>query len=141
MTAEGLIDTSPKIAEYGKYLGRSNEGINEDSAWCYTEWYEFAPQNHGRIVICDNATSTNHTYQYRGAYDSGENYANWYYSPRRTIGENNATLQAIRFSILIENIDNVYAYCETTGQIFFAGKNTPYYGYRNLADMPEGSAS
>ena len=123
-----VIDTSPKIAEYGKYCGRSGQGIVDDEVWCYTEYYPLL--TNGYQYICDNTTDSNHTFQYSTNADGTA--WNFWYGPRRRISVYNV----IRFSIKIDKLDDAYAYSERSGQIFFAGKNTPYYGYTNINDMP-----
>ncbi len=132
-------DTSPKIAEYGKYCGRhySNDenAIGTSADYCYTEWYDFMPSQLGVVKIVNNTTNSNHVFQAEGENTDGTPYYVWYYG-NQNIGKSTATLTRIRFSIRTANIDNAYAYCETTGQIFFAGKNSSYYGYRNINDMP-----
>lgn len=39
----------------------------------------------------------------------------------------------IQFSVDIRYLDRAYMYDKTTGQIWFAGKNTPYYGLSNIS--------
>lgn len=57
------LDTSPRIAEYGKYCGRSNEGLVEDANWCYTDWYDF-PKPHGNITYQQlTRMDASHTFQ------------------------------------------------------------------------------
>ena len=128
MGQKRIIDTSPKIAEYGKYCDRSWQGIASDSAWCYTEYYDL--EFNGRQTIHDNNTNSSHTMQYQ-TNAQGTAWDFWY-GPERDVKAYNI----IRFSIKIENIDISYAYSAESGQIFFAGKNTPYYGYTNINDMP-----
>ena len=82
--------------------------------------------------IVDNITNSNHTFQYRKSNGSGD----YWYGPSRNIAGRPVK---IRFSMTIAklNAETEYAYSETTGQIFFAGKNTPYFGYKNINDMPQ----
>ena len=130
-TQSGGLDTSPRIAEYGKYLNRSTTGTAINEGWCYTDWYDINPIKEF-ITIKDNVTDIIHTFQYvmqNGTRD-------YWYGPTRPLSGSPYT---IRFSIQITNIPTCYAYSETTGQIFFAGRNTPYYGYTNIHDMPTGT--
>lgn len=137
-----VIDTSPKIAEYGVSWGRAN-GVKRTNLynWCITERYELNPI-YGRINVVGyiGADNTNITFQYYGIKDDDSSFEGWYYfngASSRAIGSTNATLQEITFSIKTDIIDNAYAYIKETGQILFAGKNTPYYGYTNINDMPQ----
>lgn len=40
----------------------------------------------------------------------------------------------IRLSLPMENLSGVYAYNSTTGQIYYAGRDTEYYGKTNIND-------
>ena len=133
------VDTSPKIAVYGKACATSATGERDSETSCITEWYDFDPAQKGLVMmhyyIKNLASVRNTNYQYTD--DSG--HQDWYYSRSdytRQIGWSNSTLQKIRFTIVTADMDDVYAYCETTGQIFFAGRNTAYWGYTNINDMP-----
>lgn len=132
----GDLNTSPKIAEYGKCLGRSNTGINTASGWCYTEWYDIdpVPGTANRLKSGGTGMDSNHTYQWTTTAGSG----NWDYRVSSGFCYLSANADKIRFSIKVANLSNCYAYIDTTGQIIFAGKNTPYYGYKNINDMPTG---
>jgi hypothetical protein len=138
-SANEPVDTSPKIAEYGKACATSNTGERVSATNCITEWYTFDPKQVGRLSIYyfdNNVVYPRNDANYQYVSEGGNR--NWYYRGSnftRTIGWDNDTLHQIRFTILTENIDDVYAYVVETGQIFFAGKHTPYYGYTNINDM------
>lgn len=42
----------------------------------------------------------------------------------------------VRFTIAKSSKDVSYAYCQDTGDVLFAGKDTPYYGMKNVNDNP-----
>lgn len=44
-------------------------------------------------------------------------------------------LSSVVFSVQLSRIDDSYAYLVETGQIFFAGENTPYYGHYNISEL------
>lgn len=136
----GELDTSPKILEYGKRL-KGATGIETDADWCYTDWIycTLDGQTVGENKLIEDAyasSSTGGVYQYEkanGTYDYWFGSAD--FTPlQRNIGSFN--IIRIRWSIKIENLSKCYAYMTNTGQIFFAGKNSIYYGYTNLNDMP-----
>lgn len=143
-SAKELIDTSPKIVEYGKGLAYAQTGERWDNNFCITEWYPFDVGTVNPIHLYNKAYVTQYVracnYQYYGTNADGAVRRDWYYNkaddPERYIGWNTYTLKEIRFSIPIKEIDDSFAYVEETGQIFFAGKNSPYYGYTNINDMP-----
>lgn len=39
----------------------------------------------------------------------------------------------LRFAFATDGVDDAYAYMETSGNVLFAGKNTPYYGMSNIS--------
>lgn len=47
---------------------------------------------------------------------------------------NVSTFTQITFSVDIRYLDDAYMYDSTTGQVWFAGKNTPYYGMSNISE-------
>ena len=130
-----VLDTSPKIAEYNKCL-RRNHDVESASGYCYTEWIDCNPVR--RSSDWDNpvmggafaADDTRSVFQF--VYNGTENY--WYYSKHQMM----AGTTKIRFTLITSKLRDAYAYDSVTGQIFFAGKNTPYYGYTNINDMPQG---
>ncbi len=140
-----VIDTAPKIAEYGKACAYAKTGERTEPKFCVTEWYSFDEGTVNVITLYNKLYVTQYprpsNYQFYAIRENETVARDWYYnigvdSPYRRIGWNGATLKEIRFSIPIEEIDDSFAYVEETGQIFFAGKNSPYYGYTNINDMP-----
>lgn len=133
----GRVDTTPKIAEYGKYLYRSATGTGTSNNWCYTIWYDIIPEpgrtNSIKIGNCN--IDADRTYQFTTSLGG----ADWDY---RKSGANYmlpATANKIRISIPINNLSICYAFITSTGQILFAGEDTIYYGYKNINDMPQGN--
>lgn len=53
-------------------------------------------------------------------------------SPRKFI---NIGSDAIAITLSMFRLDESYAYIVETGQILFAGNNTPYYGHRNISEL------
>lgn len=132
-TGEFLYPAMLKVAEYDKYCGRSAEGISDGTGWCYTDWYLFDPQPSGSsIKLRNNSTNNNHTYQYQNEDGTKKDY---FYS-NQTVGWSGVSMYKIRFSLQTADADDSYAYCLSTGQIFFAGKNTDYFGYSNINNIP-----
>lgn len=140
-----VIDTSPKIAEYGKMLNYERTGERSNIYFCITEWYPFDVGTVNLIYLYNKLYATQRrrdcNYQYYATNANGTLLRDWWFNtseddPRRQIGWNTFTLKEIRFSIPIKEIDDSFAYVKETGQIFFAGKNSLYYGYTNINDMP-----
>ena len=137
-------DTSPKIAQYDKSWGRGVEVVNDDIGWCITEWYEFVPTSENLspfTLVGYVGTDVNRkTFQY---YYS--NTHDWYYFNNTGTDAYNVrdinpagkhAWKYISFSINTSKLDDAFVYVQDTGQIMFAGKNTPYYGYKNINDIP-----
>ena len=134
------IDTTPKIAEYDKGLPRSNGEPTNMSGFCYTEWIDFVPNLSSATGtgIEDNCSKgePGYTYQYEVTNTaSGATQIAWYYFSR-SLNATDRVYTKIRYGFPTSSIDDVYAYCSSTGQILFAGRNTEYYGYANIHDMP-----
>ena len=138
------IDTSPKIAAYGKACALANTGERDVPYDSITDWYVFAPKTIGQLTIYYETPAAlirnDGNYQFYAINAESTMIRDWYYNTSatnktRTIGWTNFTLQEIRFTVITANIDDVYAYVVETGQIFFAGKNTIYYGHRNISEL------
>lgn len=138
------IDTSPKIAVYGKYL-RNATRIESDAGWCYTEWVECNQEGQtagtAKYIVdafasCLPQEGIPHSFQ----FETSDGLVDYWYNPnnnfeeyRRKCGSKN--IVRVRWSLLIANIDKCYAFLENTGQIFFAGKNSIYFGHRNISEL------
>lgn len=133
----GVINTSPRIAEYGKRL-RNKSIMEANSNCCYTEWYQV-----------DDVPTVTYSFMWGGSGLQGDVYSSvfqtakadgtpidYYYWNRPYLF---AGSEKIRFTLLISGIEDSWAYNPTDGQIWFAGKNTIYYGYTNINDMPTGT--
>ena len=69
----------------------------------------------------------------------GYAFNRWAQDPSRTMTEfsqswNVSPYSKIAFSIDMYYIHDAYMYDKTTGQVFFAGRNTPYYGMSNISE-------
>ena len=67
----------------------------------------------------DDAFVTYWTTKYDGVYES--NFTGSY-----------GPFNRVRFPLVTAYIDDDYAYFADTGEVIFAGKNTPYYGMANI---------
>ncbi len=144
----GVTDTCPTIAADGKRLSSYSDTVDDDE-WCYTEWItvENDSPNYStkRFVEAYASGGGVHAVVQVIAHDAGDPYTGYtdYYFGNADFSEKavpisytSKVISAARWSIKKENLDECYAYYERTGQIFFAGKHSPYYGYTNINDMP-----
>lgn len=123
-----VLDTSPRIAEYGKHCNRSNEGLTENELWCYTDWYDF-PKPHGNITYQQlTGMDGSHTFQEINT-DTGER--TWNY-PKISIA---SYYDKVRFSIKISLLRTCYFIRNDTGEIIFAGRDSIYYGHKNISEI------
>ena len=134
------INTTPVIAEYDKAINMSTAEPTDREGFCYTEWIEFRPNltDATGSSIVDNYSKRTLGYCYQFVYSltgSDTETKDWYYGSR-TLTTRGRSIKRIRYGMPTSEIDNVYAYCSSTGQILFAGRNTEYYGYANINDMP-----
>ena len=139
---DSILDTSPIIAETGKYL-TGNDSTAVDQDWCYTEWIILNPPvNPNNAMTTRDANASlqgSPSKVYQGQTEDGSSKDYWYGSTDFTEKARSWTAKQwfkLRWSIRIDKVDDAYAICNGTGQILFAGKNTQYYGYTNVNDMP-----
>ena len=135
------VDTTAKIAGTGYGLN-SKGGLQSLEKACYTEFYSFGRTIEGsdsRKVIY--YVSTGNQGGMLGAdkqtvYQDGE-FVTYWTTKFDSVNENNFTgnygpFNQLRFSLVTAYIDDDYAYFAATGEVIFAGKNTPYYGMANI---------
>lgn len=123
----GVIDTSPKIAEYGKVLDRNATGVIDEPNGCYTDWcvvQEYVVDN----VIITNISAQNFPYQ----FERKNGVSGWWYGSDRAVRQ----ITRIRFSLTTAQLESKtsYAYSGVTGEVFFADRNSPYWGKQNIND-------
>lgn len=140
MQQNKVLDTSPRIAEQGKYWNRTFGSTTSNANWCITGWYDVIDETCDPRYTTINGyvgtDSSSITFQ----YNLTNGTTNWFYfagvNPRRVLSrEVEYRLTSISFSIEIAEIDNSYAFIVETGQILFAGRNTIYYGHTNISEL------
>lgn len=125
-------NTSPRIAEYNKRLTGAT-GTENVTGYCYTDWIIANPTTFigEQPVIEFGGIPVNSNYKYQFETSTGA-YDYWYPSkPQLPSGS-----KRIRFTLKMETLSSAYAYNKYSGQIYFAGPDTIYYGYININDMP-----
>ena len=133
-----VINTSPKIAEYGKRLNKAT-GITNATGSCYTEWIYANPVSNTTDSATTNAlvfggvpVSTDYVFQFElpnGSYD-------YWYTSKPFAGKR---AKRYRFTLNTSTLRSAFCYNKVSGQIYFAGKDTQYFGYTNINDMPTGT--
>ena len=117
------IDTSPIILQYDKRYNSGN--IIDQTGYCITEIYGYAPSSSIQYV------TTNNVFFQLMIYKDGVYLDYW--SPGNY--KLNVNSNGLAVTLNTNDIDNSYLYINGTGQILFAGKNTIYYGHRNISEL------
>lgn len=144
------IDTSPRIAQYGVGLDKSNTIVTQETT-CITDFYTIPEGYTGKVsgvVYWDAEADFTTTKTMLLAYN-GETYTdvNWSISNLAkkytedavspgTVGLYYAAgwpCDRFRMTLVTKYVDYDYLYFTDTGEIIFAGKNSPYYGMRNIS--------
>lgn len=101
-----------------------------------TEYYEI---NSGETFVYYNPSAnttgaTPHTLIFN-AYKQQTDYWNCYFGSARTITASNFSGKGFFRNVIVMGGEaDSYCYNQTTGQIYYAGINTPYYGKQNIND-------
>ena len=133
----GKLDTSPKILQYdATYLANGSIDTTEVSqGYCVTDKYAYPTIENTAGTIAFYGTYSKIALVYKNGGSEKMDY--WTLanagSPRQCL---NAGSDAIAFTLAMSTLDDSYCYIVDTGVILFAGKNTIYYGYKNINDMP-----
>lgn len=129
------LDNSPAIAGEGAGLDGEGNVVNGYPDLCYTEFYELQPGTTSVTIFFARSTEIttggNVKMQY---WDASRQVEYW------TVGTNpnrekayKVADGATRFRTTLARLDtdDSYAY-DDTGHVYFAGKNTQYYGKKNI---------
>ena len=137
MGAKKVLDTTPIIEIYGKHQGAGNPTLRppiDDNNSGITIFYDYEPVNYQRTIVRYGITSI------MTVYTSDHLYKDYWAvnaigapAERKCL---NANSGAIKIDIYLPLIDDCFLYIKETGEIIFAGKNSPYYGYTNINDIP-----
>ena len=153
-----VLDTSPVIAQYEYGLDRSG-GISQNSILCYTDFYGIPDGYTGGIMALvpyDDETSSwsvGNTCLQIFNDDTFKTY--WSFSTavytKDGVGgaPKNCKLyyasafpaNKFRMTLITKYLDDSYAYFNYTGDIIFAGANTPYYGMTNIDGSTGGESA
>ncbi len=133
-SVSGGLDTSPIITDMGYRLKNGDLTLEVNSAACVTDLYSF---------VYDGDSSNRAVFVMYGTLPSLQVFTNGtytdYWNRDSTTGEMSQTVNngvdGIRFTLQIDMLDVCYAFLQQTGDILFAGKNSIYYGHRNVMEV------
>lgn len=132
---DGTFATEPKIEAYNKafYSGT----IVDKTGACYST---LIPVNAGHNVVVYRANAS--------GFSFGGSHASWLFidgvystytdevtasnEPHTINLSNKPTVNGIKVSFVMTEIEESYAYDAVNGDIYFAGKNSLYYGQKNI---------
>lgn len=131
MMQNAVLDTSPEIIAYDKKTPNNSGGLISNEGTCVTRLYEYPAQATTQTLVTSYVSNAVRTFT-DGKY---KDYWSWnsregYYRNVINVGSN-----ALQCTIITDNLDDCYAYLSETGQILFAGKNSIYYGHRNISEL------
>lgn len=131
MGGKKVIDTTIKIlAEDSRWTINGDLATNVGNNASII--YAYEPQSVARQLVYDGLVFQLIIFE-NGTYKDFWTVRNGGSDTRNVI---NANSNGIGVTVPTSNINDAYAYLPSNGQILFAGKNTPYYGYTNINDMP-----
>ena len=142
----GPVDTSPIIVEYGKALDSSGGVYNlAITGGCYTDFYTI-PEGATNVTLY-MADSESVSFSASGKlqfWNDTKQVEYWSAATNRNQEKSYVTADgATRFrtSLATNGIEDSYAYDSATGYIYFAGKNTKYYGMTNIDGSTGGESA
>lgn len=129
---QSKLDTSPVILLYNaKY--QANGTYSAAYGLCVTRIYNYPAMNF-KATIAYYGTDSGTMIVYKTGTTNILDY--WVLkngqSPRNCV---NPTSDGMAFTLSMDKLNECYCYIVETGQILFAGKNTPYYGRRNISEL------
>ncbi len=140
MTAVSVAkNTSPKIAYENAHI-IADGNIAEDQNCVVTALYPYSNPSDSTYTLCYYGTQGN-----MALYNAERGYVDYWSitavdTPKtRAVLYKNSRTSFAAFTLRKDMLDDCFAYVTNTGQILFAGKNSIYYGYTNINDMPTGT--
>ena len=130
--SESAIDTTPKIMQYN--VKWNQKSLVSANGYCVTERYfpnptpvYVAGKKYMKVVWgTDSTPPTMVLFAVNGDTPIdywGEGNTQWH---RQAV--------SVSFTLQTSKLPTCYAYMTDTGEVLFAGENTPYFGKRNIND-------
>ena len=135
MMRKSGLDTSPIIAHYGVKNPSGNPATKPyivDENYCVTALYSYTPMNVRQTIRFYGGNGnailyTDETYKDYWNFNGESNEHKWNII--------NANTNQISCTLKISMLDDSYLWLEESGEILFAGKNSIYYGHRNISEL------
>ena len=133
MGMQSKIDTSPRIELYGYKVPVGSGAYVEAEGYGITFLYTYPAQNYKQTFVSYGVGCDNIRIFKNGKYMDYWNWSTEGSTVRRTVI--NIQSDGFIIGVNLALLDQSYMFCEETGQIFFAGKNSIYYGHRNISEL------
>lgn len=130
----GEIDTSPIIEYYNKGL-KKNGTVQDVEGCCVTAMYEYPAKTFTQTYVCTGGWGNSAGLLI--IYQDGTQIDWWGTSNQDNYERNciDANSNGLKLSLQMNRLDDAYMYLKETGQILFAGRNSIYYGHRNINEL------
>lgn len=130
-----VLNTSPKIA-YENACIIAGGNIAEKQNSVVTALYPYSNPSDSNYTLCYYGTQDK-----MALYDAERRYNDYWAigavdAPKtRAVLYKNSRTSFAAFTLRKDMLDDCFAYVTNTGQILFAGKNSIYYGHRNISEI------
>ena len=122
-----MLDTTLKVLEYNKAWNNGNlMDLGGDNASII---YVFQPKENARKLSYSGLV------RQLNIFNNGTYVDYWSVRENDTRNVINANCNGLAVSVIADKADDAFAYLPDTGEILFAGKNTQYYGHRNISEL------
>ena len=119
------IDTSPQILRFNVRWNRGTLDVLD--GYCVTVIYDVGFSTNSRSIIGYNTSN-----QYN-IFRDGQYVDYWNVGTGRE--QVNANCNGISACIPMSKIEDAHLYFADTGEIIFAGRNSIYYGHKNISEL------
>lgn len=140
----GTVDTTAVIEYVGK-MGNNKGLLSDNETSGVTHFYDLPTP-----IVAEGDSLTLVYYTPRLDSDSGIAQHHWYYNDTfvvewsakydaetvRVLSYTDSPINKVRFSVWNSCIAASYAYIQETGDVLFAGADSPYYGMANIDGTP-----
>lgn len=129
------LDTSPIIDAYNAGMGPGNNPYVEVADRCVTVLYEYPAQSDTQTIVATGLGTGN--FNVMRVYINGVYKDYWVTGTQDNYERKcvNANTNGLRVTLVTDRLLDCYVYLKETGQILFAGKNSIYYGHRNISEL------
>lgn len=121
ITVRYEIETATNVLYPAGILPYSDSTLGGTYLWVYDE-------NGNKITYVYQQSGSNYRWAQKADGTLTEFSQSW------TLEQN---YKSVEFTVDLRHLDDAYMYDHNTGQVWFAGRNTPYYGMSNISEANE----